>query len=113
MIAGFISYVLGLSAMNAWYDEHSPYRYWLLLLPVLPLFCIAVTTIRAVSTRDEMHRKIITEAMAFSGIATGFTCFSYLFVRDVGAPEFHAEWAFYLMWLYYGVGHLVSARRYR
>ena len=51
--------------------------------------------------------------MAFSGIATGFTCFTYLFLRDMGAPEFRAEWAFYMMWAYYGVGAMLSNRRYK
>jgi hypothetical protein len=60
-----------------------------------------------------MKRKIVTEAMAFSGLATGFTCFSYLFVRDMGAHEFRPEWGFYLMWAYYFIGLFFSWRRYR
>jgi hypothetical protein len=60
-----------------------------------------------------MKRKIYTEAMAFSGIATGFTCFIYLFLRDMGAPEFRAEWACYIMWGYYGIGAFFSWRRYK
>jgi hypothetical protein len=62
---------------------------------------------------DEMKRKIVTEAAAFACLATGFSCFSYLFFRDMGAPEFHAEWAFYMMWAYYGIGLFFSWRRYR
>src|SRR5450432_1537516 len=104
---GFIGYALGLVLMNGLFNEQSTNRYWLVLLPVLPLIYTAATTIRAVSEFDEMQRKIITEAMAFSGVATGFTCFGYFFIRDMGAPEFHAEWAFYLMWLYYGVGSVL------
>jgi putative transcriptional regulator len=34
----------------------------------------------------------------------GFASFIYLFLRDMSAPEFHAEWAFYLMWAYYFLG---------
>lgn len=112
MIAGFTGYGLGLVLMNGLYNEQAPYRYALVLLPVLPLIYTAAAMIRSVSEFDEMQRKIIIEAMAFSGIATGFTCFSYLFLRDLGAPEFHAEWAFYLMWFYYGVGSILSSRRY-
>jgi hypothetical protein len=59
-----------------------------------------------------MWRKGVTEAFAFSAIATGFTCFGYRFVREaVGAPDFQAEWAFYLMWVYYGIGALRSCWR--
>jgi len=113
MIFGFIAYALGLFALNYFYIKQSPYRYWLILLPVLPLLYIAANIIRYISEMDEMWRKIITEAWAFSGIATGFTCFSYLFLRDMGAPEFHAEWAFYMMWAYYGIGLIFSWRRYK
>ena len=80
---------------------------------MLPVLYIASVTVRVVSELDEMKRKIAVEAMAFSGIATGFTCFSYLFIHDMGAPEFRAEWAFYLMGAYYGIGRIVSGRRYQ
>lgn len=114
MIAGFIGYVLGLFALNHFDAERLPHRYWLVLLPLLPLIYMAATIIRFVSEGlDEMKRKIVTEAMAFSGLATGFTCFSYLFLRDMGAPEFRAEWAFYIMGAYYGVGTFFSWRRYQ
>ena len=113
MIVGFVGYALGLVALNYFYKEQLPYKYWLVLLPVLPLIYTASVIIRVVSDMDEMWRKIITEAMAFSAIATGFTCFSYLFLRDMGAPEFHAEWAFYIMWVYYGIGAIFSWRRYK
>jgi hypothetical protein len=113
MTAGFVVYALGIFALNFFYEPHSPYRYWLILLPILPLIYVSTAIIRFISEVDEMWRKIFTEAMAFSGLATGFTCFSYLFFRDSGAPEFHAEWAFYMMFAYYGVGLIFSWRRYR
>lgn len=113
MAVGLAGYALGLLMLNFLYEAHSPYKYGLVLLPVFPLLFVAATIIRAVSEMDEMWRKIVTEAMAFSAVATGFTCFSYLFVRDMGAPEFRADWAFSLMWAYYGVGSMLSFRRYR
>ena len=110
---GFAAYTVGLIALNRCYFPQSPQRYWLILLPVMPTVYLAATIIRAVSDYDEMKRKIVTEAMAFSGVATGFTCFSYLFARDMGAPEFRPEWAFYLVWAYYVIGLFFSWRRYR
>lgn len=112
-IVGFIAYGLGLFALNYFYTPHSPYKYWLILLPVLPIIYLTIALVLNVSTLDEMWRKVVTEAMAFSGIATGFTCFTYLFLRDMGAPEFHAEWAFYIMWVYYGIGLFFSYWRYK
>src|SRR5476651_41779 len=117
MAAGFVGYALGLVALNSFDTEHLPHKlphnYWLVILPLLPMLYLAASIIRYVSEMDEMWRKIITEAAAFSAIATGFTCFTYLFLRDMGAPEFHGEWAFYIMWAYYGIGVFISARRYK
>ncbi len=112
MTAGFIAYALGIGAVNHLYPEQS-HRYWLVLFPVIPIFYLVTVIIRAVAGLDEMKRKIVTEAMAFAGLATGFTCFSCLFLRDLGAPEFHGEWAFYILWAYYAAGLFFSWRRYR
>jgi hypothetical protein len=113
VVAAFIAYSLGLFALNHFYSEQSPHRNWLILLPVLPIIYLAATTIRSVSVVDEMKRKIYTEAMAFSGVATAWTCFSYMFLRNMGAPEFHAERAFYIAFIYYWAGLFFSWRRYK
>ena len=110
MTLGFVGYALGIVVANCFY---TPHRYWLALLPVLPMIYMVTAVIRFISDTDEMWRKIYTEAAAFSAIATGFTCFSYLFIRDMGAPEFHGEWAFYLMWAYFLIGLFYSWRRYK
>ena len=112
MTIGMTGYGLGLVAMGFFADK-LPHKYCWAVLPVLAIVYLVATIIRCVSELDEMWRKIITEAAAFSGIATGFTCFSYLFLRDMGAPEFHGEWGFYLMWVYYGIGLIFSRWRYR
>jgi hypothetical protein len=111
--AGTLAYVVGLVLANRIYAPDLRYRYWLILLPVIPIIFVVAAIVRGVSDMDEMKRKIVTDAAAFACLATGFTCFSYLFFRDMGAPEFHAEWAFYLMWLYYLIGLFFSWRRYR
>jgi hypothetical protein len=113
MLAGLIAYAFGLEAINDLYPHTQQHKYWLVVVPLLPLIYVAATIIRAVSEMDEMIRKIQIEAMAFSGLATGFTCFTYIFLRDMGGPEFHAEWAFYIMWAYYWIGLFFSWRRYR
>ena len=113
MTVGMIAYVLGIVLGNYLHTPPSPYKYLLVLLPMLPLIYVSITIIQYIADTDEMWRKIYMEALAFSGLATGFTCFSYLFFRDMGAPEFRAEWAFYMMWAYYGIGLFFSWRRYR
>jgi hypothetical protein len=113
MIIGMVAYILGLDIANHLPALPTPYNYLLILLPVLPLIYISYLFIRQIAELDEMKRKIYMEALAFSAVATGFSCFSYLFLRDAGAPEFRAEWAFYMMWGYYGIGLIFSWRRYQ
>jgi len=110
-VLGFIAYGLGLVALNLWFDPNS--SYWVVLLPAIPLLYIATAIIRYITKLDEMQRKIFIEAMAFSGLATGFTCFNYLFLRDMGAPEFKAEWTFFAMWSFFGIGMIWSSKRYQ
>ena len=113
MLLCFIGYSLGLWALNLFYDKNSEYRYLLVLLPMLPAFYIIPVSMRAISEADEMQRRIILEAWAFAGLATGFTCFGYSFMRDMGAPEFKAWVAFDLLAAYYFLGLALAKWRYR
>jgi hypothetical protein len=112
MIVGLTAYALAVFAGSYFYKAQYPHKTWLVLLPVLPLIYIAATIMRHISEKDEMWRKIITEAFAFSAIATGFTCASYVFLRELGAPEFHAEWVICIMATYTLIGMFFSGRKY-
>ena len=115
MAVGFTVYALGVVAAHYFYTKQSLHTYWpVFLFPIIPIIYIVAAIIRFVSEGlDELQRKVVIEAMAFSGLATGFTCVSYLFLQNVGAPAFHAEWAFDMMWAYYGIGVVISSRRYK
>ena len=113
MILGLVAYMLGIGLVNRIQVSQSPYKYLLVLLPILPIIYVSFAIIRVVSEMDELKRKISTEAMAFSGLATGFSSVSYIFLRDAGAPEFPLSYAFYLMWIYYFIGFFFSKRRYQ
>jgi len=112
MAIGLTGYMVVLLLTNNLPRDSTPFKYGLILLPIIPALYMAIAFLQSIYEMDEMLRKICTEAMAFSGVATGFTCFSYLFARKWGFPEFQAEWAFYLMWFYYGVGALWVGRKY-
>jgi hypothetical protein len=113
MILGMVAYILGIDLLHHISMPPAPYKYLLVLLPILPVIYICSTIIRYITELDEMWRKIYMEAMAFSGIATGFTCVSYLFLQDIGAPKLPLEWGFNLMWIYYFIGFFFSVRRYK
>ena len=112
---GIIAYVFGMVAMYHFNWEHpdSPYRFWLVLLPALPIVYLTVIAHRHFTERDEMWRKIITESLAFSAVATAWTCVSYVFLRHMGAPEFRAEWALFILAAYYLIGNFFIRRRYK
>ena len=118
MIIALAAYALAVFAGSYFDQVQYPYRIWLLLLPVLPLIYIAANLIRRIShpEKDEMWRKIVTEAFAFSAIATSFTCSSYVFLRKQGAPEFHAAWvirimaAYVLIWIFFSGCKYFSCR---
>ena len=52
MTVGFIGYALGLVALNYFDAEHLPHRYWLVLLPLMPMLYLAATIICYVSELD-------------------------------------------------------------
>ena len=113
MMVGMGAYVLGIDLANHIHTQSSPCKYLLVLLPIVPLIYVSFAIIQCIADMDEMVRKINLEAMAFAGVATGFTCFSYLFVHDVGAPELPLSYAFYVMWAYFLIGKFFLWRRYR
>lgn len=114
MTLGFMGYALGLVAYNILYGplHLSPFKWFLFFLPALPMLYVVVTILRFATEFDEMQRKVITETAAFAGLATAFTCFSFLFIRDLGA-DVRPEWGFYIFIIYYGIAGLSYGRRYR
>jgi len=111
----FIVYACGVWVMQHFYWKHldSPYRYWLFLLPTLPMIYLIATIIRQISGLDEMWKKIVTESLAFSALATIWTCCSFFFIRAVDAPVIQAEWVFFMLIAYYLTGFFFSWRRYK
>ena len=112
---GFIAYIGGIWAMQYLYWNHrfSPYRYWFVLLPVVPMIYLIVTIIRYICGLDEMWRKIVLEALAFSALATIWTCISFFILNAIDALTIKAEWIFFLLIAYYLIGCVFSWRRYR
>jgi hypothetical protein len=110
MVVAITGYLLALLLTTALLKEGASLLFGLIL--ILPLLYLTDTVLRSFSGKDEMFRIILTEAMTFSALATGFTCLSYCFVRKWGYPEFQAEWAFYMIWFYYGVGSIWVGRKY-
>jgi len=112
---GGMAYATGVLAWKyfSWRYADSPYKYWLILLPVFPLIYSTIIFHRQLAEKDELWRKIVTESLAFTATATTWTCVSYVFVRQMGGPEFRAEWVFCIACVYYSIGYYFSWRRYK
>jgi hypothetical protein len=73
---------------------------------------VVTTILHFVGQMDEMQRKLIMENAAFAGLATAFTCFSFYFIRDLGAA-IRPEAGYYLFACYYLLGSARSWWRFR
>lgn len=106
MLLCFAGYSLGLFAVRQSEYAHlatTPFTFTVIaLLPTIPLVCMAHLILRSLFELDEMWRKILTESMAFAGLATAFTCQSWGFVRDLGS-DIRPEWGFEIFWLFYAL----------
>jgi hypothetical protein len=111
MVACLLSYAAGMMAIRGPYYQHvTRTKYVLLLLPIIPLVATVILILRRLFKLDEMWRKILTESMAFAGLATAFTCFSLGFVPELGVRP---EWGFEIFWVYYALGAAWQAWRLR
>ena len=114
MAIGFVLYSFGLFAYNDLFGSlhHLMVKWLLLLLPMLPMLYVVTTILQYVSQMDEMQRKLIMENAAFAGLATAFTCFSFYFIRDLGA-EIRPEAGYEVFASYYILGSAWSWWRLR
>ena len=113
LILCFTGYTLGLLALRRCEYEHLAIpKYIQFLLPTLPMLCMVALILRCVSELDEMWRKIITESMAFAGLAAAFTSISFIFIHGLGG-RIRPEWGFDAFWVYYAIGVAWSRWRLR
>jgi hypothetical protein len=102
MVCCLVSYTCLMAAIRGPYYQHATTtKHLLLLLVAVPLVGTVALILRRLFKLDEMWRKILTEGMAFAGLATAFTFFSFGLVPDSGVRP---EWGFEIFWVYYALG---------
>ncbi len=79
--------LLALAVMWAPDMGTSPWRYVVVLLPMIPGLFLAYGVVRATSKIDEMERRILLEAVAFSFIFTLILLLSFGLLGLVGIPQ--------------------------
>ena len=67
--------------------ESSPWRYVVALLPMIPGLFLAFGVVRMTAQIDEMERRILLEAVAFSFIFTLILLLSFGLLGLVGMPQ--------------------------
>ena len=93
--------------------EGSFWGYVLALLPLLPGLFLAFGVIRVTTQIDEMERRIILEAVAFSFILTLILLLSFALLGLVGVPQPGNTWVVFIMCMLLVVGKLWGNWRYR
>ncbi|PYX30807.1 MAG: hypothetical protein DMG77_08720 [Acidobacteria bacterium] len=93
--------------------EHSPLRYLVALLPVIPSAFAIRAAIRFFRGLDELQRRIQFEAMAFSFLGTCLISLNWGVLQRAGLPHADVVWVTLLMLALYTIGILIACRRYQ
>ena len=93
--------------------EASPWRYAVALLPILPGLFLALGIVQMTSKIDEMERRIVLEAVAFSFIFTLILLLSFALLGLVGVPQPSNTWVVFIMSMLLVVGKFWGNWRYR
>lgn len=94
------------------HHEHSPVRFLLAMLPVIPAGFAMWAAIRYFRGLDELQRRIQFEGLAFSFLATCLIALSWGFLQNAGLPHADVIWVAPLLIGLWGVGTCVAKRRY-
>ncbi len=91
----------------------SPWRYALMLVPVVPVIFAFAAFLQFFGHMDELQRKIQLYAFAFSFGASGLITFTYGLLESAGLPRLSMVFVFPLMIALWGIGSAVAARKYQ
>ena len=111
-MAAYVVIVL-LSVWLVKHRVHSPVRYLLAVLPVVPAAFAMWAAIRYFRGLDELQRRIQVEGLAFSFLTTCLIALSWGFLQIAGLPPFDVIWIAPLLVFLWGVGTCVARRRYQ
>jgi hypothetical protein len=93
--------------------EHSPLRYLLAGLPVIPSAFAMSAAIRFFRGLDELQRRIQFEGMAFSFLGMCLISLNWGFLQNAGLPHADVIWVTPVLLALWGVGSCIASRRYQ
>jgi len=115
LLIPLILYIGLLAVAVSWAPSMDPsiWRYVVALLPMIPGLFLAFGVVRVTSKIDEMERRILLEAVAFSFIFTLILLLSFGLLGLVGVPEPSSINILFIMCMLLIVGKLWGNWRYR
>ena len=111
MLAYAILLVVSILALRRFPD--TPWGFPIALVPVVPGMFAAMAIAREISSRDELQRRIQLEAIAFAFPATAIVALSIGLLENVGVQQLNGTFYVPIMVGLWGLGQVLSSRRYR
>jgi hypothetical protein len=93
-------------------NREAAWKYYVVVLPVIPAALVIWLTVRALGRLDEVQKRKQMQALGFSMAATGLMTFGYGFLEGVGLPHLNSTFVLPLMAVLWGVGMLLLSLRY-
>ena len=93
--------------------EGTPWRFVSALLPMIGACVCAWAMRKMFQDIDEMQQKKMLDALVISSAGTILTCLAYGFMEEVGLPLLNASWVVMVWGVYFIIGTLWTAWRYR
>lgn len=111
MVAYAVVLFAAIAVVNA--NHTAPWRYVVVVLPVIPLCFALLAFLRFFRRMDEFQRRIQMEALAFSFGATMLITATYTFLEAAGAPRLPMISVVPVMSVLWGIGAAFAIRRYQ
>lgn len=112
---GTILYAVCIVAAGPWARSlgDSPWRFVVACLPMIGVGLCVWAMIRLSRDVDEMQSRKLLEALVLSAAGTVLSCLAYGLTESVGAPRLSAAWVVALWAIWFLVGQVYVAWRYR
>ena len=112
---GAVLYSVGVLAGLRWARslEDNPWRFAVVLLPMVGVVVCAWAMMRLSQELDEMQARKMLDALVISSAGTILTCIAYGFMEEVGLPLLNASWVVMVWVVFFIVGTLWTAWRDR
>lgn len=112
---GVVLYSSAIFANRFWLHsvEGNPWRFVVALLPMIGACVCAWAMMKMFQDIDEMQQKKMLNALVISSAGTILTCIAYSFMEKVGLPLLNASWVVVVWAVFFIVGTLWTAWRYR